>query len=221
MSSDRFLTRKEVLSILGFRRVLTEEQVVCCWNKVIKERRGNYSRELESNKGTNVFYSEKSILEISKRKMWRLVFDPGFSLVQMRDILGKECGRNLRFCRENNWWLENPYVLKKRKPNYILIGLSPRFCNLKWEEQEERIDSSFYRASVSLALNTAVSFFLLRNSYFLDSFSHWGTEQDDKKTKCAVRLKKGGCIFLFNRKIDWPDPSLGVFLVKEFDKNPI
>lgn len=213
-----FLTEKQALDILGPNRVLTKRQVIECWNGLIEEeRRDDLSLKLNPNRKTNLRYSEDTVNEFSKKRMWRLVFDPGFSFLKMKDILGEDCRQSPHFCRQNRGWRENLYSSKKRRPGYVLIRSRPDFSNLQWQEQEERTDINLYRASAALALNTILTFFITGRKSWLSGSDYWGTERDSEETRCAVGLRKRGCIFIYNFSVDCANPFLGVCLVKQFD----
>lgn len=207
MDSRKFLTEGKALAILGPRRFFSRKQVADCWNEL---KRNSF----KPKRKIRIPYSEEIITEFSKKKMWRLVFDPGFSLIQLRKLIGEGCDCRPCFCIQNRWWLERPFASKKRKPGYLLIKLRPSFCNLEWEKQEQRIEPPLFRASASLTLNTVLSIFLLTKNSSFNLLHHWGVESDTKKTRCAFGINKEGCIFLYNWVVNSPSPELGACLFK-------
>jgi len=211
MAPSGFLLEKDVLDILGQGRVFCQEEVMSVWGKIIKERGAGGGINLADAKKYDTVYTENDVKPLAERRsqqdLWLFFFDPGFSLRQMLNILGRNRQLEPYYAIGNNWlffpsdgiyaWAEETAV-----PSYYLVNMAGLFSEEKnWFEQSKRIKEmgrGFRRVSTRLAIVIQVSYFLLQGNYFWDNFWHWGpeTEELDKsRFACISRVDEGGVEF--------------------------
>jgi len=214
MNGSDITTRKMALDILGEDRFFPKNLVIKKWRELMLTR--DISPEIENTAGkeTPILLPKNLIEEISLKKMWRLIFDPGFSLCEMRNILGRRRDDDgLSFYRTNKWWLGSKCASERRIPGYHLIRVRPYFSGISWAEQEEKIGDSLCRASTSLMVSVLISVFLIKRICLLNNLDHWGVE-GDQETKIAIGVRQGS-IFLYGRRHNWPCSLIGVCVEKK------
>lgn len=142
------------------------------------------------------------------------ILDPGFSLINMSRLFGEGCKGDLRFCRENRFWMELPFASRKREPARYLITMKPVHAGCKWQEQEARLNNSS-RASIELVVSAAIGIFLVQRKLVV--LNHWGSEltsSSSPEAKCAVSITERGCILLYGWPCDLSDESPGVCVIE-------
>jgi len=244
MAGGGFLSEKDVLDILGQGRVFCQEEVMSVWDKIIKERGAGGGINLADAKKYDTVYTENDVKPLAERKgqkdLWLFFFDPGFSLHQMLEILGRD-GRFEPYYAFGNEWLFVPsdgiYVWAKEtaESGYYLVNMTDLLgVEENWFRQSEEIRKmgrGFRRVPTRLAVTIQVSYFLLQGNYLLSNFWHWGPEIEDLekiKIACMSRVSKNGvefCNYVCLRdkqERDTPKPAntekMGVFVYLEKGK---
>ncbi len=218
------LTEQEVLGFVRSARVISAQSVINSWNKVIKKKRTDHEfRPIKSPGKISVFYHKETIQPLLRERMWRLVYDPGFSLKEIRLIFGSSIKDQPCHYNENNWWLFDKgcgWTDEKKPPNYHLVRMRNSFSNLTWSQQgleKIRMGKKFIRASHRFMISFNISYYLIHGVYPSDGCSHWGPKMnsEDQNINASCIDSKGFAIYRWNRNC--PSTDLGVCVVREHD----
>lgn len=204
---------KSALSILGKDRVFSAEETVSAWNRIINEKRTEHDLGLIkiNDEQTVVPYAESDIVSALEKKAqdgsWGLFYDLGFSVCQMRAILGDNRGFEPNYQFGNDWLFlpeDGVYGWPKEtvEPAYFLISMRCFFADeASWFNQSHQIKkmgARFRRASTRLAVLMQTSYFLMRGNYLFEYFWHWGPETeeiDKRKSACLSMVGRSGVKF--------------------------
>lgn len=207
------MNERKVLKLVTPNRILLAEDVIKAWDKIIKECRTNHHLRLKVA-DPSINYSEQVLTEVLKKPMWRLIYDPGFSIADVYQILGSSPVRKPCHYSSNKWWLSSDWAEKKNKPRYYLIKVAGLYPGMDWQMQEERLNGTIARMSSRLMIIASISHFLLRGSYFREN--HWGPEDGSEGTKRVSRVDSNG-FSLSNRGLKQSGENLATYVFRKFD----
>lgn len=218
------LRERDVVKFVRETRIISAKSVIGAWNGVIEERRrGHQSQCLRLPRITSVSYDKETIQSILGQQMWRLVYDPGISLLEMQRILSSDRRNQPCHYRGNEWWLSDESYDQsgqKEEPGYYLVKMGANLCNMTWQDQNLaliRMGKMFVRASLRLMISLNISYFLTHKTYLSGRCSHWGPKNDSKEGNiCASRIgPEGFALYRWNSRC--PSPDLGVCVIRKFD----
>jgi hypothetical protein len=185
----RLINNSEASRQLGERRFLSAERVVSEWNKLIKEKRSQHSiAPIEISADLQIPYTADTLNEFSRDTGWYLIYDPGFSLINNRLIIGTDPSHPPCHREDNDWWLverEQRWASKTESPGYYLVKMEGILtldnAAKDWDWQDEQIKQmgkKLQRASTRVVVNAMVSCYLLNGEKHLDKYSFFGPEVD-------------------------------------------
>jgi hypothetical protein len=218
------LREKEVFGIINRRRVLSAKSVIGVWNDIIKEKRTDHNfRTVKLPGEIMIRYRKETVESILGKPKWRLIFDPGISLINMRAILGPDNRKQPCHQFGNKWWFLDKgcaWTRRREEPGYYLVRISPEFCNITWTDQGLSMvgmGKEFVRASHRLMISLNVSYYLMQRVYPFEGFSHWGPKMDSEELDiCASRVGINGFV-LYRWNRNCPTPDLGVCVIRKHD----
>ena len=157
--------------ILGFKHVITAEQMQKAWGFAIPE----FNETVYYDQERDIIESAENN-DISYSSAWRLYFYSGMSIAQQMQR------RPDSFSNPNlgSFW-ENT---KTKSAGFYLINFFKEFPGLTWEEQKEEIAcecEDVIRTDVSILTEAVISFNVIHHINLLRGWRHWNIVKSNKK----------------------------------------
>jgi hypothetical protein len=209
-------------------RNLAGLEVIRLWQEMIEEKRTDRQPSLQPfglGSGFSLRYSEDTVKNVLGKAGWYLVYDPGFSIVEMAQIVGSDPQKPP--CRDGNnngWMLDSgsPWAKESQEPCCYLIG-TPILCGLDFNSQEVAFcdlgEGRVERVPCRLAIVFGISHFLAFGDYGFGDCHHLGPEESNfgkMKANAVVAFgSKGFALYNFPRGV--ANKGIGVCPVWKFD----
>jgi hypothetical protein len=212
--TEKTVTEAQAAAIFGERRFLSAEKVVRAWNKLIEEGRGGHAHKpIKVPDNVPIPYSEATLKELGADNRWYLIYDPGFSPRENREIVGTDPEKQPCHRADNDWWLaerEDFWAGAKEDPGYRLFtmeGLFPLDNAAKdWDWQDEQVKAmgeAYERASTRLIANACISCFLVNQERHFESTYNFGPEMDADYCFLVTNFEQQGLSIGHWLRNDW------------------